>query len=184
MKRSTVVSSSKRRPLACRSACLILLRTPAPVRATGMEPRVPQKRMSIVPPVGHEEGASWALERRQCGQAQDILGTLAMIDGVIHERTDERNPQATYRTLGSVHREVWSWSGEHIEGNARINELNRKVSRLILHAADFDLAAAIRIGVETNIRQGLFDGEFDLHDTLGEKARSSGTLHHQRETAW
>ena len=26
-----------------------------------------------------------------------------------------------------------------------------------------------RIGVETNIRQGLFDGEFDLYDTLGGK---------------
>src|SRR5262245_25429377 len=118
----------------------------------------------------HEEGASWALERQQRGQAQDILGTLAMIGSVIHERADERNPQATYRTLGSVHREVWSWSGEHIEGDARINELNRKVSHLILHAAHFHLAAAIRIGVEANIRQGLFDGEFDLYDTLGEKA--------------
>jgi hypothetical protein len=133
---------------------------------------------------GHAEGTSWALQRQQGGQAQDILGPLAMIGGVIHERTDERNPQATYRTPGSVPREVWSWSGEHIEGDARINELNRKVSRLVLHAANFHLAAALRIGVETNIRQGLFDGEFDLHDTLGEKARSSGTLHHQGETAW
>src|SRR5262249_11110969 len=114
----------------------------------------------------------------------DIPGTLAMIGGVIHECTDERNPQATYRTLGRVQREVWSWPGEHIEGDASIDELNHPVSCLILRAADFYLTAAIGIGVETNIRQGLFDSEFHLHDTLRWKARSSGALHHQRETAW
>jgi hypothetical protein len=107
-----------------------------------------------------------------------------MVGGVIYERTDERNPQATDLTLGHVHREVWSWPGEHIEGDTRIDELNRKMPCLILCAADFHLATAIGIGVETNIRQGLFNSEFDLHDTLGCKARRSGTLHHQRETAW
>src|SRR5262249_28316502 len=127
---------------------------------------------------GLAESVSWALQRQQRRQAQDIPGPLATIGGVIHERTDERNPQATYLTLGRVHREVWSWPGEHIEGDARINDLNREVSCLILRAADFHLTAAIGIGVQTNIRQGLFDSELDLHDTLGWKARRRGTLHH------
>src|SRR5215813_1011348 len=60
---------------------------------------------------GLAEGVSLALQH---SQAQNILGTLAMIGGVIHERPDERNPQATYRTLGRVQREIWSWPGEHI----------------------------------------------------------------------
>src|SRR5262249_16698889 len=98
-------------------------------------------------------------------------------------RTDERNPQTTYRTLGRIQREVWSWHGEHIEGDTRIDDLNCKVSHLILGAADLHLAATIGVGVKTNIRQGLFDSEFDLHYALGWKAGRRGTLDHQRETA-
>src|SRR5215510_11225363 len=51
---------------------------------------------------GLAEGVSLALQRQQRSQAQDIPRTLAMIGGMIHERTDEWNPQATYRTLSRV----------------------------------------------------------------------------------
>src|SRR5262249_51204045 len=77
----------------------------------------------------------------------------------------------------------WSWPGQHIKGDASIDELNRQMARLILRAADFHLAAAVGIGVATNIHQGLFDREFDLYDPLGWKARRRGTLHHQCERA-
>src|SRR5712692_8901190 len=121
------------------------------------------------------EGASCPLPRQPRCQAQDIPGPLALIGDVIHQRADERNPQATDLTLGCVNREVRSGSGQDIAWDTSVDELNEKVLRLIPRTADDDLAVAVGIGIEANIRQGLFDGEFDLRDALGGKALSSST---------
>src|SRR5882724_4332055 len=101
-----------------------------------------------------------------------------MIGDMVHQSQDKRNSQAAYLTPGSVNRQVRSWPGQEIKGDASVDELNEKVLRLIPRAAHFHFATAVGIGIEANIRQCLFDGEFDLREACGWKARRAGTLHH------
>src|SRR6266850_2486798 len=98
MNRSMAASSSNRRPLDCRRARFIFRRTPAPSRATGRDPRVPQNRTRIRLPFRLEAGTPRASKWELYHELQDISVAFAAVGDFIYERADEQYSQASHRT--------------------------------------------------------------------------------------